>query len=96
MSHGLEKNSLQQHEDKPFRISGVLKPTGTPMDRAILISLEGIEALHIDWANGAPSLPAFAVSAEGADNGSSAQQHHGLLRRAEVAGGGIPLPAGGQ
>ena len=65
LSHGLETNNLQQHKDKPFRISGVLKPTGM---KAILISLEGIEALHIDWYNGAPSLPAFAISADKALN----------------------------
>ncbi len=64
LSHGLENVSLQHHDDKPFRISGIMKPTGTPMDRAILISLEGIEALHIDWSNGSPSLPVFAVSAD--------------------------------
>ncbi len=64
LSHGVENTSLQQHDDKPFLVSGVLKPTGTPMDRVILTSLEGIEALHIDWVNGAPSVPAFAISAD--------------------------------
>ncbi len=63
LSHGLHKAGLQEHGDKPFRVAGILKPTGTPMDRVILISLQGIEALHIDWVNGAPSLPVFAVSA---------------------------------
>lgn len=66
LSHGLSKTgpSLQQHGDKPFRVAGILQATGTPMDRVILVSLEAIEALHIDWAHGAPSLAAFAVSAD--------------------------------
>ncbi|WP_281645960.1 ABC transporter permease [Parendozoicomonas sp. Alg238-R29] len=63
LSHGVESRSLQNHDDKPFRVSGILAPTGTPMDRAIMISLAGIEALHIDWVNGAPPIAAFSVSA---------------------------------
>ena len=64
LSHGVESRSLQTHQDKPFRISGVLKPTGTPMDRVVMISLEGIEALHIDWVNGAAPNALFSVSAD--------------------------------
>ncbi|MGB1270666.1 MAG: ABC transporter permease [Endozoicomonas sp.] len=64
LSHGVESKSLLQHDDKPFRVSGILVPTGTPLDRAILISLEGIEALHIDWLNGAPPIPGLSISAE--------------------------------
>lgn len=64
LSHGLESAALQQHDDKPFQVAGILEPTGTPMDRALMISLEGIEALHIDWVNGAAPRPMLAVSAE--------------------------------
>ena len=66
LSHGVEATSLQEHDDKPFVITGILEPTGTPMDRVIMISLEGIEALHIDWVNGAPPIPGFNVSADNA------------------------------
>ncbi|PVZ72492.1 ABC transporter permease [Pelagibaculum spongiae] len=64
LSHGVEKNSLQQHQDKPFSVSGILQRTGTPLDRAILVSLQGIEALHIDWLDGAPAIPGFSISAD--------------------------------
>ena len=64
LSHGVEATSLQEHDDKPFVVSGVLEPSGTPMDRVILISMEGIEALHIDWFSGAPPIAGFNVSAE--------------------------------
>lgn len=64
LSHGIQTKSLQHHDDKPFYISGILARTGTPLDRAILVSLKGIEALHIDWHNGAPPVPGFQVSAE--------------------------------
>jgi len=53
VAHGTGKVALVEHERQPFKVSGILKPTGTPVDRAIHISLEGIEAVHVDWRNGA-------------------------------------------
>lgn len=51
--HGLKDTHFAQHDDKPFRLVGVLNKTGTPVDQTIHIPLEGIEALHIDWQSGA-------------------------------------------
>lgn len=54
ISHGVTRGeAILKHDDKPFEIVGVMKQTGTPLDRAVYISLEGMEALHIDWQNGA-------------------------------------------
>jgi putative ABC transport system permease protein len=63
IAHGASDISLVHHEDKPFTIVGILKKTGTPLDRTVHVSLEGIEAIHIDWKRGAP-MPGFSVSAE--------------------------------
>ncbi|MEM0922954.1 MAG: ABC transporter permease [Pseudomonadota bacterium] len=60
VSHGLA--SFSDHDDKPFRVSGILAKTGTPVDRTVIISLEGIEAIHVDWTGGGRSGP--RVSAE--------------------------------
>jgi putative ABC transport system permease protein len=51
------------HEDKPFVVTGVLKATGSPIDRSLYINLESMEAIHIDWRGGAP-IRGFSVSAE--------------------------------
>jgi len=51
VSHGLA--SFSDHDDHPFRISGVLAKTGTPVDRTVIVSLEAIEAIHVDWQSGA-------------------------------------------
>lgn len=51
VAHGLA--SFTEHENQPFRISGILGKTGTPVDRTVIISLEGIEAIHVDWRGGA-------------------------------------------
>jgi len=63
LAHGTGAVNLHQHSDKPFRVVGILKPTGTPVDRSLHISLEGIEAIHLDWQQGMP-LPGVSVSAE--------------------------------
>ncbi|NNC99613.1 MAG: ABC transporter permease [Gammaproteobacteria bacterium] len=52
ISHGLGSTSFSDHEDKPFTVSGILKPTGTPVDRTIHVSLAAIEAIHIGWEQG--------------------------------------------
>jgi len=64
VAHGLDDLGLAKHEDKPFRVSGVLEKTGTPVDRTVHVSLEAIEAIHVDWAGGAPPRAGQSVSAE--------------------------------
>ena len=51
VSHGLA--SFVEHENQPFRVSGILEKTGTPVDRTVIISLRAIEAIHVDWQSGA-------------------------------------------
>ncbi|MDG2403577.1 MAG: ABC transporter permease [Paracoccaceae bacterium] len=51
VAHGLM--SFTEHKDQPFRVSGILEKTGTPVDRTVIISLEAIEAIHVDWQSGA-------------------------------------------
>ncbi len=56
--------SLAQHDDKPFRVVGILARTGTPVDRTLHITLAGMQALHIDWQNGMPARGAGRIDAE--------------------------------
>lgn len=51
VAHGLA--SFTEHKDQPFRISGILEKTGTPVDRTVIVSMEAIEAIHVDWKSGA-------------------------------------------
>ena len=64
LAHGVATVSLTQHDDKPFRVVGIFARTGTPVDRTLHISLEGMEALHVDWQNGMPARGNAKVSAE--------------------------------
>ncbi len=51
VSHGLA--SFTHHDDQPFRVAGIIDRTGTPVDRTVIVSLEAIEAIHVDWRSGA-------------------------------------------
>jgi putative ABC transport system permease protein len=63
VAHGLGSVSFVEHADKPFRVAGILAKTGTPVDRTVHVSLEAIEAIHVDWQNGIP-MPGQTVSAD--------------------------------
>ncbi|WP_263264736.1 ABC transporter permease [Pseudomonas sp. RIT-PI-S] len=64
LAHGVATISLVKHDDKPFTVVGILKRTGTPVDRTLHISLGGMEAIHVDWHNGMPARGAERVSAD--------------------------------
>lgn len=63
LTHGMCDAGLPEHGDKPFTVTGILAPTGTPVDRTLHISLEGITAIHLDWIGGTP-MPGFSIPGE--------------------------------
>ncbi len=63
VAHGLGSVSFVEHDDKPFRVAGILEKTGTPVDRTVHVSLEAIEAIHVDWQSGARN-PTESVTAD--------------------------------
>lgn len=63
IAHGAGKVSFVEHDDKPFKVVGVLEKTGTPVDQTVHVLLEGIEAIHIDWKEGAP-IPGHSILAD--------------------------------
>ena len=65
VAHGAVDTDFTQHADKPFRVVGILKKTGTPVDRTVHVTLAGLEAIHLDWQSGM-QVPGAAVSADDA------------------------------
>lgn len=63
LTHGTGSTPGIAHADKPFRVSGILAATGTPVDRTLHISLEAMSAIHLNWQGGAP-LPGVNIPAE--------------------------------
>jgi putative ABC transport system permease protein len=62
LTHGTGVGALMSHADKPFRVVGILAPTGTPVDDTVVVGLDGIEAIHIDWHAGV-RLPGAEIDA---------------------------------
>ena len=65
LAHGTGPVELnQEHGNTPFRISGILSKSGTPVDRAVLVSMEAIEAIHVGWETGSYQKDKIAQSPE--------------------------------
>ena len=52
LSHGMADTSFTHHDELPFNVVGVLERSGTPIDNALFVSLEAIEAIHDDENGG--------------------------------------------
>ena len=52
LSHGMADTSFTHHDQLPFRVSGILSLTGTPVDNALFVALDAIEALHSEEEGG--------------------------------------------
>ena len=63
LAHGIASTSFSLHDDRPFKVVGILEPTGTPVDQTVHVSLQGIEAIHIDWQQGV-RIPGNTIAAE--------------------------------
>ena len=64
VSHGLGAIDGNDHDNLPFRVSGILAQTGTPVDHTVHVSLAAIEAIHIGWKEGRPSEAARRFTAD--------------------------------
>lgn len=61
VAHGIA--SFSEHKDQPFAVAGILAKTGTPVDRTVIVSMEAIEAIHVDWKSGA-KIPGQSTSVD--------------------------------
>lgn len=52
LAHGIANTSFSLHDDSPFTVVGILETTGTPVDQTLHVSLQGIEAIHLNWQQG--------------------------------------------
>ena len=82
VTHGLGEVGFINHDHMPFTVVGVLAKTFTPVDRAIYVTLEGMEAIH--WEDGAPP-PDDEAQAAPADDGHAHEDEHAHDDEAEAA-----------
>ncbi|MBC7429181.1 MAG: ABC transporter permease [Bacteriovorax sp.] len=55
ISHGISAQAILSHDNTPFKIIGIMKPTSTPLDTGVYITLQGMEAIHFGWETGVPN-----------------------------------------
>lgn len=67
LAHGVAEVSFAEHAAHPFVVTGVIARTFTPIDRALYVTLEGLEAMHAaEEAAGGPLMgPPPAARAPG-------------------------------
>lgn len=46
LAHGTGEASFQKHDKHPFTVTGILNPTGTPVDDSIHVTLDAIDRIH--------------------------------------------------
>ena len=68
LGHGLHEHDhgakeADAHADKPFKVVGILAPTGTPVDRTVHVSLQALQAVHLGWVAGTP-MPGGQIPAD--------------------------------
>jgi putative ABC transport system permease protein len=61
IAHGTGEVAFSQHGEHPFRVAGILARTGTPVDRAIHVPLEGIDEIHDTQGDDKRQISAFLV-----------------------------------
>lgn len=46
LTHGMGIEDFSNHKENPFTVSAILKPTGTPIDNSVLVSLNALQNIH--------------------------------------------------
>ncbi|CAN5726691.1 ABC transporter permease [soil metagenome] len=103
ITHGLYGTGIMDHDERPFRVTGVLARTFTPVDRALYVTLQGIDAVHEGFMSdpfaapggvggpGGTALPNFAAPPSFAEP-ADAHDHDVTGAAADVAGAGTDEP----
>ncbi len=88
VTHGLGEVGFLHHDHMPFTVVGVLARTFTPVDRAIYVTLEGMEAIH--WEGGAPPASDDGHAHDDAEAAPADDGHtHNQEMEAAPAGDGL-------
>jgi putative ABC transport system permease protein len=80
IAHGTGEVAFAMHKEQPFRVVGILARTGTPVDRAIHVPLEGLDAIHarenaLEHGHGAEhAISAFLVGLKSRGSAMSVQR----------------------
>jgi len=85
IGHGAGRKDLALHADNPFTIIGILRPTGTPVDRTLHVPLAGLDAIHAHFPGTSGKSSQSATDEEHA-HGALSAVFLGLKNRAAAFG----------
>jgi putative ABC transport system permease protein len=111
--HGVEDTAAaEEHEEAPFTVVGIMRETGTPLDRVIFISLGSVDEIHQESRNtgrkslleqleALPAEPAGAAGSPPEDKDGHDHHHHHRKKPAappvgDTPGGDKPAAMPGQ
>ena len=75
ISHGMGNTSFHHHDDNPMTIVGILKPTGTPVDRTVHVPLIAIDEMHGSGHNASPRMIGRAINKPSSEAVHSHDEH---------------------
>ncbi|TMO55476.1 ABC transporter permease [Pseudoalteromonas phenolica] len=75
ISHGMGNTSFHHHDDNPMTIVGILKPTGTPVDRTVHVPLIAIDEMHGSGHNASPRMIGKAINKPSNESVHSHDEH---------------------
>ena len=77
LSHGMADTSFTHHDQLPFAVSGVLAGTGTPIDNALFVGLEAIDAMHSDGGSENHQAPEAPEAHDAHERHEEHEEHEG-------------------
>ena len=94
-SHGLADDRINVHDEQPFRVSGILEPTGTVVDNLILTAVESVWAVHAahqDTVGQPEHVAPDSITTQGLPKGGEDQEITSLLVQYRSPMAAVQLP----
>ena len=94
-SHGLADDRINVHDERPFRVRGILEPTGTVVDNLILTAVESVWAVHDvhqDTTDLAKTTIGESITTQGLPKGKEDREITSLLVQYRSPMAAVQLP----
>ncbi|GGO72494.1 ABC transporter permease [Bowmanella pacifica] len=75
ISHGTGEVSFTHHDAYPFKVVGILEPTGTPVDQTVHVNLASIELIHSSGSHAGHDHPQVQSSTPASSNHEHTDDH---------------------
>ncbi|MCF2947507.1 ABC transporter permease [Paraglaciecola aquimarina] len=84
LSHGIGHTSFVHHDQAPFTVTGIIAPTGTPVDKTVHVNLAAIEAIHLPPKKLAQLVEASQMHGDHVEEGQAHEYEHNHIEQNQV------------